>query len=149
MEQLMTVLLIWITAHSGYSMPSTLLAVKYSTNAEMRRMHFCDGVAICDEATLPSERDIRINALYNHEERVMYLPKNFNKDEPLNQATLVHELVHHLQALDGKFKAAGCIGHMEAEAYAIKDRWLVAQGLPVPEKSFARIIAESCIPGPT
>ena len=149
MEALLFGLLSWIVANSTYAMPSALPAIKYRTQAEMQIMHFCGDEAVCDVKTLPSVKNIRIAAIYNSEKREMYLPHGFDFQAPLDQATLVHELVHHLQALAGKFADVSCSGPLEYEAYRIEDRWLAAQGLPVPEKTFARIMAESCNPGPT
>lgn len=146
METLMFALFSWIVANSSYTMPSALPAVEYREQMQMRRMFFCEDPAQCDEAKLPH---ILIAAIYEHKTRSVYLPNGFDPRNLANQATLVHELTHHLQELAGKFKNIECFGPLEYEAYRIEDRWLASQGLPVPEKTPARMLAGICNMGPT
>lgn len=146
METVMIALLSWIVANSTYAMPSALPIIEYRTEIEMRQMHFCEDTAKCDDAALPG---IFIAALYDHEKRIMFLPKEFDSEKSRNKATLVHELTHHVQALSGKFVNYSCFGPLEYEAYKIEDLWLSSQGLPVPEKTIAQTMTWSCAPGPT
>lgn len=146
METLFIALLSWIVANSTYAMPTTLPKIEYRTEIEMRRMHLCENVEKCDDATLP---EIHVAALYDHKPRLMYLSEGFDPEDPRNKATLVHELTHHLQGLAGKFVKDACIGPLEREAYNIENRWLASQHFPVPEMTLAQMMAQSCFLGPT
>lgn len=147
MQELLVGLALWLGANSPYTIsPAQLPAVEYRAQIELRRMVFCEDFKECDNQKLP---DIGIAATYEHKRLTMYLPREFDIRDQQQVATLVHELVHHGQKLAGKFESASCVGSLEAEAYRIEDRWLVANGLPPTVQTLAIIMAQTCIPGPT
>ena len=144
MEQLLTVLFIWIGANSNYAVPSTLPTIEYRTSDELRQMQFCNEPP-CKVEDLPR---IEIAALFDHESRTLYLREERRGKYHEHQDTLVHELVHYLQALTGKFESY-CLGILEMEAYGLEDKWRVEHGLPPLGVTPARIFSQSCSPGPT
>jgi hypothetical protein len=73
---------------------------------------------------------IRPAAFYSKSEHLIYLADSWNKDDPVDQSILVHELVHHLQIEDHIQFA--CWGRYEAQAYELQIQWLRTQGVKDP-----------------
>ena len=64
-------------------------------------------------------------------ERAILLPEGWTGATPAEMSVLAHEMVHHLQNLDGRKFA--CPGEREAEAYAVQERWLAQFGTSLGE----------------
>jgi hypothetical protein len=69
---------------------------------------------------------LELVALYDDADRRILLPAGWTGSTPAELSVLVHELVHHLQASEGRRYACG--GEREAEAYAVQARWLALFG---------------------
>ena len=144
MEQLLTALLIWISANSDYPLVSALPTVEYRTSDELRHMQFCTKPP-CKAEDLPQ---IEIAALFDHESRTLYLREEYRGRYQEHQDTLVHELIHYLQARAEKF-GRYCIGLLEIEAYDLEDKWRVENGFPKIRRNPAIMMMADCGPGPT
>ena len=72
----------------------------------------------------------RPQAIYVRKEHTIYLRNDWTSDSLLNRATLLHELVHHLQAMNNV--QAPCERAHEAEAYHLELAWLSEQGVDDP-----------------
>ncbi|WP_325063069.1 DUF6647 family protein [Halovulum marinum] len=69
---------------------------------------------------------VSIVALYDRSQQVILLAGAWTPGEPASESIIVHELVHHAQALRGD--RYPCLAASETEAYAIQDRWLRRSG---------------------
>ncbi len=111
---LISVLLSWAVQLTSYSHPHTV------PNIEFKERDFfvenaCDGNNKC-----------RAAAWYNNDGTI-YINKILeDKTDSMMRGVIVHELVHYLQDLSGKFKNKDCQDHQvrEREAYAIQRAYL-------------------------
>ena len=125
MEQLMLGLLMWLGAHSNYSIPDYLPAVEYKTGEELWNIRY---------GNVPKEEGLdKILGLF-HSKRgkygTVYLNKNFDPSKKEHQMILLHELVHFLQ-FSNKAKFA-CESAKEPEAYDLTKLWLKENNMPFP-----------------
>lgn len=144
---MMLAMLAWIGAQAGYfdnKIPNSLPAIERRTQVELARMYFCDDQN-CKDEKLPK---IKINALFDGEKGIMFLPWEFDPQSKEDQSTLIHELVHFVQKHNGLFEKY-CLGLLEAEAYKLTDKWREEKGLPLENNNPARMIAMSCTQGST
>ncbi|MCZ7600771.1 MAG: hypothetical protein M5U09_27730 [Gammaproteobacteria bacterium] len=81
------------------------------------------------DGNLPSARDSdlltkdgKVVAFYDEPGRTIYLTDEWRADSPAHTSVLVHELVHHLQHLQGK--AYRCPAAREQLAYRAQQDWL-------------------------
>lgn len=73
---------------------------------------------------------IRIVAVYSDDRHVVYLSKQWKSGSLHDRAVLLHEIVHHLQALN-KIKAT-CRLEYEKQAYELSLAWLRDHGVKDP-----------------
>lgn len=73
---------------------------------------------------------IRIAALYSRRDGVVYLPEDWNPDNLRDRSTLLHELVHHLQALNEVKE--NCLAAYEPQAHHLTIAWLQELGIEDP-----------------
>lgn len=121
-EDLMRARMAWIAARSRYAVPAALPVVDYLSPAMMMiEVYGEDAVA---QAEMPGSAVYLppVVALYNIETRTMYLQEGFDFADPATGSTLVHELVHHMQAAGGYPFA--CPAAMETEAYRLHNLWI-------------------------
>jgi len=67
-------------------------------------------------------------AVYHDKRRTIYLPEHWTGRTPAELSVLVHEMVHHLQNLDGQ-TFPSCPGARERLAYDAQEKWLGLFGL--------------------
>ena len=67
-----------------------------------------------------------IVAVYDDEDRMIYLPESWSGQTAAEQSIVIHELVHHLQNLAGV--RYGCPEERERAAYEAQERWLRSFG---------------------
>jgi hypothetical protein len=65
-------------------------------------------------------------AIYDAARGAIHLPAGWTGATPAEQSMLVHEMVHHLQAMAGQRFA--CPAEREKAAYAAQERWLARSG---------------------
>jgi hypothetical protein len=66
-------------------------------------------------------------AIYDDANHVISLPEGWTGHSPAELSVLIHEVVHHLQAVHGlKYE---CLNARERLAYDAQDRWLAMFGL--------------------
>ena len=131
----MTAMMLWISQHTGYTIPE-LPTISYFTPFELKR--FAYG---CDEDPVPSGNEDVCStqqfwdldemdkqsiplALYNHENNEIIVREGFNIDTIHDQSVLFHELVHHMQFHNGVYEIVRCKGELEGLAYSLQDKWL-------------------------
>lgn len=109
----------WITRQTGWP-AADVPPIRVTSFARLREL-----------SGLSSDAEwIRPAAFYSKSEHLIYLADGWNKNDPVDQSILVHELVHHLQIEDHIQLA--CWGRYEAQAYEIQIRWLRTQGVKDP-----------------
>jgi len=74
--------------------------------------------------------DLNIESLYSNKDHVIYLSNRWNSNALRDRSALLHELVHHLQYLNG-VKVA-CPEEYEWQAYHLQADWLHEQGVEDP-----------------
>jgi hypothetical protein len=77
--------------------------------------------------TPPTQR-ARIVAAYYPGSDALALPDAIDTSDPVQQSTIVHELVHYLQDRSGD-REGWCPGAVEREAYDIQRQWLADRGI--------------------
>jgi len=117
MSELILALLTWIVTETGLAMPPPPPVVMVSEE------HMNELVSGGTEV-----RDVR--GLYNRETRIVYLRNDWNAADLRSRASLLHELVHHVQAFNGV--PARCPGERERQAYDLTVKWLREQGVVDP-----------------
>lgn len=123
MEALMIALMVWASAHTGLPMPQA-----ENPLPEIRVLNQCQ----LDEVVWPNvpgcTYDPAITAVYDMEERVMYLLDTWRGDTLLDVSTVLHELVHHLQSVN-EVEARPCVqAAYEAPAYETQFAFIEATG---------------------
>jgi Domain of unknown function (DUF6647) len=66
-------------------------------------------------------------ALYSRQPPLILLDSAYDPGNPVSQSVIVHELVHHAQAVSGRRFA--CSAEAERDAYDIQEEWLSRFGL--------------------
>lgn len=116
MQETLQVLFFWVLLKVGAPPIVPPPDVKFVTQQELSKMY--EGQS--PVAATPS-------AIYNFKDRTIYLPTGFKGDTAEEQSTLVHELVHHLQAVLDVSRGNICL--IELDAYVIEDEWRKENGL--------------------
>lgn len=116
MQETVMQLLVWVTMTIGVSPLLPLPEVEHLPQAELNKMY------------IGSAGHGDLAGVYVHSNQTMYFPKGFTGKTKEDKATIVHELVHHVQnVLDTGVPP--CFN--EAEAYLIEDVWRAQNGLPI------------------
>jgi hypothetical protein len=76
--------------------------------------------------------DSRINALYAPAGHIVYLSEKWNPNDLRDRSYLLHELIHHLQAINNVKTA--CLAANEQPTYELQLEWLREQGIQDPYK---------------
>lgn len=137
LNELMVTLLVWIRAHTNYTIPQGLPAIKFVGQLEIREM-------VVGQRGL-EEVDEEFHATYTHHNRTISLDREIRPDftRKKYQAMLLHELVHFVQYNIKPLPR--CLNRLEPEAYRLTNAWLVEQGLP-PAYSAETIWARGLCP---
>ena len=110
----------WIIGKTGWSI-SDAPPIQKVSRAQLGQMFFGAEEAIVGIEPL---------ALYSRDRHVIYLTDTWNSDQLLDRSILLHELVHHLQVMNGVKLA--CQTKYEAQAYQLQISWLIEQGVQDP-----------------
>lgn len=115
MKELIFSLILWITAHSNLAWDQTYPVITYMSQTQLCRAYLGPEAA----------PDCPVVALYS-DTAGMALNRDFNPMSFRDQATLMHELVHHLQK--NYPQNYECIQASEPEAYLLEHRWIMSRG---------------------
>jgi len=108
------ILLSWAVHLSGYAKPEELPLIRYEPHAFFVE-RVCGG------------RECKAVGWYN-DEGVIYIDAKYQCDDSRFVSSLiVHELVHHLQLLSGRFDSHSCDDSLkrEREAYHIQNEYIL------------------------
>lgn len=87
-----------------------------------------DRIAVLRFGTASRGTDRGVAAVYDDERRTIFVAENWTGRTPAELSILVHEMVHHLQNLDGQ-TFPSCPGARERLAYDAQEKWLGLFGL--------------------
>lgn len=126
MKTLILALMVWASAQTGLPVPDRLPEITYADPCQMERLYIGNPDLDCD-----SLRGFRIRAMYDPRIRRMVLPEAWRPDSLYDVSTLLHELVHHMQAEAGiRLADVECIGRdIERPAYEAQIAFLEAAGV--------------------
>ena len=112
----------WIDAKTGWGgrEPPT---IRFIPHAQLDEMYF---------GGREKSNYIHVHALYSDESDTIYLSEDWRPDDLYDRSALLHELVHHLQALN-KINSV-CPADSERKAYHLQIAWLHEQGVQGPYK---------------
>jgi hypothetical protein len=113
--ELVTVLLIWISAQTGLAMPPPP-QVEIVSKEEISELAY-------GRSWHPSDD---VPALYDRDTRTIYLRNDWSPSDLRSRARLLHELVHHAQTSNDV--PARCPADREPLAYHLALKWLEEQG---------------------
>jgi hypothetical protein len=119
MEALIPGLLIWICLQIGCEPPPAPAIISVSEEALVERVY---GDQPDDGAS--------VRGCYDQETQTVWLPHGCDPDDLLDQSTLLHELVHHVQTITRM--AYPCPGARERLAYGLQAQWLREAGVEDP-----------------
>jgi len=74
--------------------------------------------------------DLNVEALHSNTDHVVYLLDTWRADGIRDRSILLHEIVHHLQYLNGI--KASCAAEEERQAFELQIKWLRDQGVEDP-----------------
>lgn len=114
MKDLILALLAWIAAETNLAVPAPP-PVEFVSEA--RLLQLAGGNA-------------EVRAMYVRDERVVYLRDDWSPGDLRSRATLMHELVHHVQFVNAV--PARCPAEREQLAYRLTVKWLSEQGAADP-----------------
>lgn len=112
--ELILVLLSWTAHLSSYPYPGVAPELQYRAH-EFFVQHPCRG-----------NRDCRVVAWYDDHGTIYLDDRISDLEDPIVRSVIVHELVHYLQDLNGKYDPSKCEDQLagEREAYAIQRTYL-------------------------
>ena len=129
LETLLTVILIWLS--TNFSLPETrehprvefvsaakMSEVRYDRLAAVHAQRVAAEVGRVDPAELSSD----VHAIYDDLSRAIYLLEGWTASSSTDVSVLVHELVHHVQNINGLQYT--CMEEREKSAYKAQARWL-------------------------
>ena len=112
MKEILTALMIWLSANTFYSTDHPLPNVIFLSQAEMNALYYKDN----------EHEPNNLHGMYNKEENVIILPDTWDIRNPWDQGVLLHEMVHYYQDVNEmKFD---CSQEMEQDAWTIKQFYL-------------------------
>ena len=117
-----TGLIAWIVAKTGWVVQEPP-SIRFVPQTQLVEMYFGGN---------SSSNDIQIGALYLAKSHIVYLPEKWNPNDLHDRSALLHELVHHLQALNNV--KAKCLAAYDRQAFDLQFEWLREQGIQDPYK---------------
>jgi Domain of unknown function (DUF6647) len=119
MRELVLAFLTWISAETGLTMPPPPLVVLLSS-AQLTELAYGPDSPVCED----------LWAAYDGSASVVYMRTDWNAAGLRARASLLHELVHHVQFFNKV--PARCPAEREQLAYELTLRWLREQGAADP-----------------
>jgi hypothetical protein len=121
MTELLNTIVLWISINLAIPAVYDHPRIEYVPTAKMISMRLRGMPTVAQETLLPSQIP-DVVAIYDDEKRTIFLPEGWTGKTPADLSVLVHEMVHHLQNIDGqKFE---CPAAREKPAYLAQDKWL-------------------------
>ncbi|MBI4005859.1 MAG: hypothetical protein HY356_04250 [Gammaproteobacteria bacterium] len=112
--QMISVLLSWTVYLSGYPLPETLPVIEYQPH-----------IFFVEKACL-GNKNCRVAGWYDDNGTIYLDERVKGQEDAMTRSLIVHELVHYLQDLSGKYNHKNCEDYQarEREAYSIQRRYI-------------------------
>lgn len=121
MNSLIAAFSIWLTVNMGVANVSTP-NIDYLPPEKLAELYY--GKPVSKDAAL------NIEAIYSDVTQTIYLRDDWDVDDLNDQSTLLHELVHHMQVINGIEHE--CLRQREHQAYELQMQWLREKGVEDP-----------------
>lgn len=123
-QALLTSVSQWLTANYGFASTQDLPRIVQAAPAQISARRYGPLSSGASQETLSATNEGQLStvAIYLDKERTIYLPEDFTGSTPAELSVLVHEMVHHLQTLEGLHYE--CPQAREKPAYLAQERWL-------------------------
>ncbi len=92
-------------------------------------------VVVMTHKALQKKYNWTMHAVYNRQEKVIYLSENIDIDTPIGASVVLHELVHHYQNISGLVDTFQCSQQSEKLAYETQRQYLL-------DKNVAKLMPE-------
>lgn len=140
MNALMTAIVLWLSANFGLPASFDHPRIEFVPASKIVALRY-KALLDAPPPELAKGQNLRLNfgqrdvvAVYETSTNTVYLREGWTGDTPAELSILVHEMVHHLQNVDGqKFD---CPQAREQAAYDAQERWLNLFGHDL-ERDFA------------
>ncbi len=128
MKELIAALLIWIGTHTGYNVDIPHPEVILTPN-------------VCTYWNKPE--NCGVAGMYSDESNIIVLNSAFDEESDRHISMLLHEVVHHVQNLNGTLLRSTVDERcaVEREAYLLQGNWLIERGTVAFRRS-PRVVAE-------
>lgn len=112
-ELLLDAIVIWIS--SNFELPAIFEhpRIRLASDATLTAMRYGNGGLVGEQ---------QVVALYDDDGGTIYLAESWTSRSAADLSVLVHEMVHHLQAVSGQIYS--CAGQREELAYLAQEQWL-------------------------
>ena len=108
-------------------------------------VHFLPAEQMCKAVDMCDQEGAKVIAHYDMERRILTLPVGWSSGDPQDMSSLVHEMVHHLQAEKWpRDEDRPCRGRVEEMAYDVQEKFLRSMGLELEVDPFYRIVLTMC-----
>jgi hypothetical protein len=146
MEALLTAIVVWLAANLSVQANFELPHIEYASQARMIEMRFHVTHSAAQSANAVGQFP-DVVAIYDDNRRTIVLPEGWTGTTPAELSILVHEMVHHLQNVNGqKFE---CTAAREKPAYLAQDKWLKEFGHTLENDfnvdMFTIVIKSACV----
>lgn len=133
MQEVLLSFLLWIGANTDYDV-----------NVPLPNVSITDSYNVCAVYGIQDKRQCQAAHLvgFFNKKTTIYLKNGFRPQNDIDRSRLMHELVHYVQWVNGKYKGT-CLGHLELEAYQIQDQWLAENNLKTRLDPFKAIMLEA------
>jgi len=112
MKEILTALMIWISANTSYNTDHPLPKVVFLSQETMNKMYYKDNEHDADA----------LHGMYDKENDLIILPETWDIRESWDQSVLLHEMIHYYQDQNGlTFK---CTQEMEKDAWPTQKKYL-------------------------
>ncbi len=117
MEMLLIVLIEWLHTHTSMVIeePPTVVVMSHKE--------------------LQQKYNWTMHAVYNRQEKIIYLSENIDITTPIGESVVLHELVHHYQNISGLVNSFQCSQQSEKLAYNTQRLYLL-------DKNVAKLMPE-------
>ena len=112
MKEILTALMIWISANTYYNTDHPLPNVVFLPQEEMNKMYYKDNEHEPDS----------LHGMYDKEKDIIILPDTWDSRDAWSQGVLVHEMIHYYQ--DQNKMTYNCTQEMEKDAWPIQQFYL-------------------------